>query len=169
MQLAFLIINRIAFKQFHCEPKYRVQVIQEKSYKDFWRSSTPFHTLFICHVPGLLFCLFSPLLSQSTSQSQLHVNRWRLWSTDAAFWHLPTSPMWSNTAEFWVFWAAEPVGRHVPLSTANLASRTCFPGHQPGGHMQGQNMFCNLSPDDLVSLGTYFWVDYAVDNKNTHT
>lgn len=31
--------------------------------------------------------------------------------------------------------------------------------------MQRQNMCCNISPNDLVSLGAYFWVDYTVDKK----
>lgn len=73
------------------------------------------------------------------------------------------SPLWANTAEFQGCWATISMGGHMQVSSTNLASQKPF--SKETSQEQGQNLFCNLSQNDLVSLGAHFGVDYSVDKK----
>lgn len=169
MQLTFLIINSIAFEQFHCEPEVQSISHAGKTLEGF---SKDFHSFSLCFY---LLCSRAVTVSFFSPPVPLHIyHNCMLAGEDYGQQILP----------FDIYPPHNCGQRHLNSGFSGLLTRwagTCysahptwppeplFQGHQPGGQTQGQNMFCNLSPNDLVSLGTYFWVDCVVDNENTHT
>lgn len=158
MQLAFLIINRITFQQFHCEPKVQSINHTGKKWEGFFEDlPLPFNLFLSAMFQECYYVFFLPSVTISCQQV-------------------------INSCCLLTFIHPTTVGKHSWILG--------FLGHWPGGqacatqHSQPglQNSFSNdASQEDTcrdrtcsatslqMTLGTYFWVDYAVDNKSTHT
>lgn len=113
----------------------------------------------------VFFIIFEWVLSPHLSQS--HIGRWRLQSIGAAFWpaHHHCGQTQPNSR---VAGPPSPWVDTCKSAQTTWPPRTPFP-KRPARSTQGQTLYYNLSTDDLIFLGTCFWVDYSVDNKNTQT